>query len=153
MSSRQPYGKFLECLPVPVEPEEFMAVFHMYGDESGKGHQSDYTSFCGYVAHISVWQGFGELWHRLQMKWQVPAIHMGRIMSPDKKDDAWKRVKADWGVTWERKRDLMLAEFSLLIRNSPIVSIGAIVDSAHFRKAGGGHDRIRGEESNGRPDD
>lgn len=111
-----------------------MAVFHMYGDESGKGHQSDYTSFCGYVGHVSVWSGFSELWQRLQMKWQVPAIHMGRIMSPDKKDDVWKRIKTDWGDAWEGKRDLMLREFSLLVRNSPIVSIGAIVDSAHFRK-------------------
>ncbi|MFZ0868883.1 MAG: DUF3800 domain-containing protein [Candidatus Sulfotelmatobacter sp.] len=110
-----------------------MAVFHMYGDESGKGHKDDYTSFCGYVGHVSVWQGVAELWQRLQMKWQVPAIHMGRIMSPDKKDDAWKKIKTDWGDAWERKRDLMLGEFSLLIRNSPIVSIGAIVDSAHFR--------------------
>jgi hypothetical protein len=136
MFSRQPLEqKDLLCgLPIPVEPEEWMAIFHMYGDESGKGHQSDYTSFCGYVGHTSVWQGFSELWHRLQMKWQVPAIHMGRIMNPDKKDDAWKKIKTDWGVTWERKRDLMLAEFSQLIRNSPIVSIGAIVDSAHFRK-------------------
>jgi hypothetical protein len=134
MFSRQPCGESLALLPIPVEPEGWMAVFHMYGDESGKGHKDDYTSFCGYVGHVSVWSGFTELWQRLQMKWQVPAIHMGRIMSPDKKDDAWKKIKADWGGAWERKRDLMLGEFSQLIRNSPIVSVGAIVDSAHFRK-------------------
>ena len=111
-----------------------MAVFHMYGDESGKLHRDDYMSFCGYVGHVSAWQGFAVTWSNLQLKWQVPAIHMGRIMSPDRKDDKWKEIKAAWGDSWETKRDLMLGEFSLLIRNAPIVSVGAIVDSAHFRQ-------------------
>jgi len=58
-------------LPIPVEPEEWMAVFHIYGDESGKGHQGDYTSFCGYVAHISLWQQFAAAWNNCRFKWQV----------------------------------------------------------------------------------
>lgn len=120
-------------LPLPAEAEDWMAVFHIYGDESGKLHQSDYTSFCGYVGHISAWQGFAAMWNNLKFKWQVPAIHMARIMSPDSKDDEWKQVKEDWGKDWEIKRDAMLKEFASLVGNSPVVCVGAIVDSKHFR--------------------
>src|SRR6202040_3582794 len=107
-------------LPIPVEPEEWMAVFHIYGDESGKGHQGDYTSFCGYVAHISLWQQFAAAWNNCRFKWQVPPMHMARIMSPDRKDDAWKKVKDDWGDSWETKRKIMLRDFSELVRDSGI---------------------------------
>jgi hypothetical protein len=134
MFPERPYGEFQDCIPMPVEPEEWMAVFHIYGDESGKGHQSDYTSFCGYVGHFSAWQGFAMQWQNCQLKWQVPAIHMGRIMNPDKKVDAWKAVKDEWGSAWEKKRDIMLRDFSTIVRDSPIVCVGAIVDSKRFRE-------------------
>lgn len=131
-----PYGK--ECLefglPMPAEPENWMAVFHIYGDESGKLHQSDYTSFCGYVGHISLWQGFAAMWNNLRFKWQVPPIHMARIISPDNKDDEWKKVKDEWGTSWVTKRDVMLKEFAELVRTAGVVCVGAIVDSKHFRQ-------------------
>jgi hypothetical protein len=118
---------------MPAEPEDWMAIFHIYGDESGKLHQSDYTSFCGYVGHVSLWQGFAAAWNNLRFKWQVPPIHMARIMFPDNKDDEWKKVKEDWGSSWEKKRDFMLKEFAELIGTSGVVCVGAIVDSKHFR--------------------
>jgi hypothetical protein len=123
----------LGVLPEPVEPEEWMATFHIYGDESGKLHQSEYTSFCGYVAHISVWQGFAAAWNNGRFRWQIPPLHMARIMFPDSKDDEWKKVKADWGTSWETKRDAMLLEFAQLVRHSGVACVGAIVDSKHFR--------------------
>ncbi len=118
--------------PIPVEPEEWMAVFHIYGDESGKLHQSDYPSFCGYVGHVSAWQGVAALWNNLRLKWQVPPIHMARIMSPNNKNDEWTKVKEDWAGSWEAKRDMMLLQFSEIVREAPVVCVGAIVDAKAF---------------------
>jgi hypothetical protein len=134
MFSRQPLEQELRYgLPVPIEPEEWIAVFYLYGDDSGKLHQSDYTSFCGYIAHISLWNSFSA-WNNCRFRWQVPPIHMARIMYPDRKDDEWKKIKDEWGESWKVKRDAMLREFAGLVRVSGIVCVGAIIDAAHFRK-------------------
>lgn len=111
-----------------------MAIFHAYGDESGKlSGKADRTSFCGYVGHISAWSHFASLWNNCRMKWQVPPVHMSRIMFPDRQDDGWKKVKEEWGSGWEKKRTIMLREFGEIVRGSDIVCIGALVDSQHFR--------------------
>lgn len=114
-----------------------MAVFHIYGDESGKmSGNAERTSFCGYVAHISAWQMFATIWNDCRHKWQVPPIHMSRIMVPldqDTKDDDWRKVKEDWGDGWNKKRDLMLRELSEIVLDAKIVCVGAVVDSKHFR--------------------
>lgn len=111
-----------------------MAVFHMYGDESGKlSGNAERTSFCGYVAHISQWQVFANFWNDCRMKWGVPPIHMSRIRFPDSKEDEWKKVKQDWGTAWEKKREFLLRELSQIVFDSRIVCVGAVVDSKHFR--------------------
>ena len=121
-------------LPMPAEREDWMAVFHVYGDESGKlSGDADYTSFCGYVGHVSAWEHFAAMWNNCRFKWQVPPIHMSRIMHPDGKDDDWKKVKQDWGNGWEKKRDIMLRELGEIVRGSDIVCVGAVVDAKHFR--------------------
>jgi hypothetical protein len=111
-----------------------MAAFHIYADESGKfGGKSDYTSFCGYVAHISEWQRFSLEWNNCRFGWGVPPVHMSRIMSPESKDDEWNRIKQSWGSGWEVKRDLMLQDFAATIQSAQVVCIGAVVDANHFR--------------------
>src|SRR5208282_6567447 len=79
-------------LPEPAESEEWMAHFHIYGDDSGKLAKDDYTSFCGYVGHISEWQRFSLEWNNCRLRWEVPPLHMARVMFPDRKDDAWKEI-------------------------------------------------------------
>jgi Protein of unknown function (DUF3800) len=121
-------------IPKPVELEDWMAVFHVYGDESGKlSGKSDYTSFCGYVGHVSAWAQFAQLWNDCRFKWQVPPIHMSRIAFPDSKDDGWKKVKADWGDGWEKMHKHMLRELGEIVRGCDIVCVGAVVDCKHFR--------------------
>jgi hypothetical protein len=120
-------------LPLPVQREAWMATFHIYGDESGKmGVNVDRTSFCGYVGHVSQWGIFAQNWTNCRFKWQVPPIHMSRIMSPHTKDDAWKKVWQGWGNEWEVKRDDMLADFASIVLGSDIICVGAVVDCAHF---------------------
>src|SRR6266853_187457 len=58
---------------------------------------------------------------------------MARIMSPDNKDDKWRKVKENWGKTWEKKRELMLRDFAATVSSAQIACIGAVVDSRHFR--------------------
>jgi hypothetical protein len=59
---------------------------------------------------------------------------MARIMYPDRKDDEWKRTKEHWGAAWDDKRKVMLGEFSEIVKQSGVVCVGGIVDSAHFQK-------------------
>jgi len=111
-----------------------MATFYIYGDESGKMRSgSDYTSFCGYIAHVSEWERFGLEWRNCRFRWQVPPVHMARIMFPDNKDDEWRKVKESWGKLWEKKREMMLGDFAATIRSAQIACVGAVVDANHFR--------------------
>jgi hypothetical protein len=54
-------------------------------------------------------------------------------MSPDNKDDEWRKVKENWGKAWEKKRELMLGDFAATIRSAQIACVGAVVDARHFR--------------------
>jgi hypothetical protein len=58
---------------------------------------------------------------------------MSRIRCPENKEDGWKKVKQDWGTSWDEKRDLMLRDFAETVRGSDIVCVGAVVDAKHFR--------------------
>lgn len=135
MFSRQPLEQeSLVGLPVPIEAKNGIIMFLIFGDESGKLHQGHYTSFCGYVAHVSTWNAFSDMWNRCRFRWQVPPIHMARIMYPDRKDDEWKKIKEQWGQSWEDKRDVMLSELATIVKGSGAICVGGIVDAAHFRK-------------------
>jgi hypothetical protein len=108
--------------------------FAMFADESGKlGKNTDYTSFCGYIAHVSEWQRVDLEWGNARLRFQCPPVHMSRIMAPDQKEDEWKKTKGDWGSEWEPRRDLMLRDFGKIILSAQVICIGAAVDSAHFR--------------------
>jgi len=112
-----------------------MAYFHIYADESGKlSGKSDYTCLCGYVAHVQEWNRVGLEWDACRFRWQVPPLHMSRIMAPDKKDDEWKKKKEEWGDLWERKRDGMLEEFATIIQRASIACVGAVIDAVAYRK-------------------
>lgn len=109
-----------------------MAVFYIYCDQSGKFVRDDYISFCGYVGHASEWERFALEWNNCRMRWGVPAVHMARIMFPDRKDDEWLKIKNARGKDWDKWRDLVLGDFAATIRSAQIVAVGAIVDSKHF---------------------
>lgn len=112
----------------------FMTSFDIYADESGKlGKNTDFTSFCGYIAHTSEWERFRLEWDNARLRFQVPPIHMSRIMNPDSKDDAWRATKSAWGRDWEQRRDLMLNDFAKILLSAQVICVGAVVDAAHFR--------------------
>lgn len=120
-------------LPEPLL-EDWMAVFRICMDESGKfdNQNCEFISMCGYVAHTSEWERIQLEWSNCVFRWQIPPIHMAKIMHPED-DREWKKVKEDWGTAWEDKRDDMLAEFAELMRRSNAACVGAVVDAKHFR--------------------
>ncbi|MGD0798227.1 MAG: DUF3800 domain-containing protein [Acidobacteriaceae bacterium] len=109
--------------------------FALYLDESGKTHKGDFTSLCGYVATMDEWARFSLDWDNLRFKWQVPPIHMARIMYPDKKDDLWKRkYESTPRDMWDSWRDTMLGEFGQLVLNANSVCVGSVVDAEAYRR-------------------
>lgn len=122
------------ALPTPVGLGELMAYFMIYGDESGKLAKSPYVSFCGYVGHVSEWERVSMEWNNLRLSWGVPPIHMRCIKDPERpRCESWLEVKNKWGKDWENKRDAMLRDFGLIVRNSSTVCVGAAVDAEYFR--------------------
>jgi hypothetical protein len=114
-------------------------MFRIYGDESGKmSAKADRTSFCGYVAHQSIWEAFSIHWDSCRFKWGLPPIHMARIRNPESKDDEWKKLKGAWGESdWNAKIPIILRELGEIVRESRIACVGAVVDSQHFRELAG----------------
>ena len=112
-----------------------MAHFYIYGDESGKLANSDFTTFCGYVGTNSEIERVSYEWNNCRFVWGVPTMHMSCITNPTRdRSGEWQKVQADWGDDWEEKRDLMLKEFAGVILGSNIACAGAVVDAGHFRQ-------------------
>jgi hypothetical protein len=57
---------------------------------------------------------------------------MGKIMHPDG-SKRWQMVKDSWGAEWKSRRDEMLEDFSVLINQSRLMAVGAVLDADHFR--------------------
>jgi len=121
-------------LPKPVEVGECMAHYYIYGDESGKLKQSEYTSFCGYVGPSSAFERVMVEWDHCRFAWAVPPLHMRCIMKPERDSTGeWLRVKEAWGNAWEKKRQAMLLEFGAILGRSYLACVGCAIDAAHFK--------------------
>ena len=111
-----------------------MAHVHMFCDESGKGHSSDFVTFCGYLGNNDQWQSFASKWSALRVALRVPPIHMGAILHADEHPQ-WSVVKKRWGDEWDARREDMLKRFSQLIYDEKLLCVGAIVDCHAFKTA------------------
>jgi hypothetical protein len=117
-----------------------MAQFHIYLDESGKLQQkTDYTCICGYLADGGTWERFSAQWNRVRLRWDVPPVHMAKLMKPvgpniAYKSDDWDNVRVRWGANWEPIRNEMLREFAQVISSLAVVALGVIVDAVAYRK-------------------
>lgn len=111
-----------------------MAAFYICVDDSGKlgNPNNNYTSLCGYLAHVSEWGRFSMEWENARLRWPVPPLHMSAVMYPDR-DQEWAAVFKRWGKHWRKMRSLMVKDFAAVIRSAQVVCVGAVVDAAHFR--------------------
>jgi Protein of unknown function (DUF3800) len=134
MCAKSPQFHSRYALPRPVETEEIVAHFYIYGDESGKLGQNEYTSFCGYVGHALEFERAMTEWDACRLAWGVPPLHMRCVMNPDRDATGeWQKVRQKWGSEWEVKRDYMLKEFAEILLQSRLAAVGCVVDSEHFR--------------------
>jgi Protein of unknown function (DUF3800) len=133
---QKPFREARYDLPDATQSGEWTIMFRIYGDESGKmNSNADRTSFCGYVAHQSIWEAFSVHWDACRFKWGLPPIHMARITKPENKPDEWKNLKEQWGeAKWNTVIPVILGELQEIIRESRIACVGAVVDSQHFRE-------------------
>jgi Protein of unknown function (DUF3800) len=122
----------------------------VYLDESGKlSGKSNFTCLAGYVGHATEWERFGIEWTNLRFKWQVPPIHMARIMSPDSKQDEWAKKKQECGALWEEKRDVMISEFATAILNANLIAVGVGVYADVYREVRADPEcRLIGDDTN-----
>ena len=136
-SSQDYAGRFLCASRISSGQGRWIVYFVLYLDESGKSHFGDYTALCGYCASVDEWARFNINWDNLRYKWQVPPIHLSRIMFPQSKEDDWKK-KHDWlvshGVNWDQWRDTMLDEFAQLVQISNTVCVGSVVDAKAYKR-------------------
>lgn len=109
-----------------------MAHVHLFCDESGKIHNSDFVSFCGYLGSNRQWEQLSSEWSALRIKRAVPPIHVSAMMRPEN-DELWSIVKQRWGKEYEDRRELLLDEFSCVISESKILCVGAVVDCNAFK--------------------
>jgi len=130
--------------PEPANVGEWMAVFHVYLDESGKlSGKSDYTCLGGFVASAAEWNRVSFEWNSCLFKWRIPPVHMSRIMASlkrdeeEKRDDAWKKKKHEWGTLWESRRNQFLEELAMIIHRSSLVCVTTLVDANAYRKIQG----------------
>jgi hypothetical protein len=108
--------------------------FALYLDESGKTDKGEFTSLCGYVGTIEEWSRFNTDWDNLRFKWQVPPIHMSRVMYPANKEDEWKRKwESIPNDIWDDWRHKMLDEFAQLIQLGNSLCVGSVVDAVTYR--------------------
>jgi hypothetical protein len=126
---------FSPASPIAAGQERWLMYFALFLDESGKVHQPGHAALCGYVATVDEWQRFGQAWSQLQLKWNVPPLHMSKIMVPER-DEKWAKVRKrveKMGDRWEEFRDNMLNEFCTLIAQSSVASVGSVIDTGAYR--------------------
>lgn len=111
--------------------------FAIYLDESGKVHKGDFTSLCGYLSVQDEWAQFTDKWDRLRIKWNIPPIHMAKIMradDPNTTKGEWKEKYDEWKDIWRDWRDRMLEEFASLVFHANVACVGSVVDSEAYRR-------------------
>ena len=116
-----------------------MAMFHIYVDESGKLQQKQpYTCLCGYLSDGGTWETFHQQWNRVRLRWDVPPLHMAKLMRPSSpnspyKVDQWDSIRSRWGEKFESIRNEMLVEFASVISSLALVAVGAVIDADAYR--------------------
>ena len=116
-----------------------MAFWSIRADESGKidNPKCEVTSLCGFLASAPERDKFGGKWFECQRDWNVPTIHMGRIMHPEDHPE-WADVRERWDRSkpgaWESERDRMLLQFAKLTEEHKLYCSGAVVDADYFRR-------------------
>ncbi len=99
-------------------------MIECYFDDSGKEGQADHRHVClaGYIGHDQFWWNYQQKWRHLLIRHGIPAVHMKN----------WLKISAEkrWSVA---KRNEVLSEFIVAIRESQLIGFGVAVDADVWR--------------------
>jgi hypothetical protein len=106
---------------------ELMIYLQAYFDESGKPHDQDIASFCGFIATVDQWRNCWDAWERLRSDRGLSELKASEVLNHSR--DLSATVSAQ-GVTARVKA---LAPFIHEIRKAVCFGIGVAVDCRAFR--------------------
>ncbi len=120
-SSERRYGSFDHLIAaLALQPDQLMAIFTAYFDESGTPHDSRFVVVAGYLAAVGAWRRFNARWGAVLAAYKVPYFHMREYAHSIGAYDGWKGKEA--------KRARFLKTLIKQIERGPRYGFRAIVD-------------------------
>jgi hypothetical protein len=107
-----------------------MAIVHGAFDESGKFHDHDVTSLCGWVASYDAWERFALRWQAALDEIGIDELHAAEFMGLYGK---YVHLRTIWGAEQEAKKDNALTLLCNVLRGTMGKGVGATIDSKRYR--------------------
>jgi Protein of unknown function (DUF3800) len=107
-----------------------LALLHAVFDESGKFHDHDVISLCGWIGPLEMWDKFAVRWQAALEETGIDELHTAEFMGLY---GQYSHLRAIWGEDWEKKRDEALLRFVNVIRGTVGRGIGATIDTKYYR--------------------
>src|SRR6266852_3862931 len=84
-----------------------MAILHAAFDESGKFHDHDITSLCGWISAIDAWERFGARWQAALDEVGIEELHTSEFMGLHGK---YYHLRTIWGKEKEDRINAALTK-------------------------------------------
>ena len=115
-----------------------MAILHAAFDESGKFHDHDVTSLCGWIASYDAWDCFASGWQAALNEIGIEEFHAADFMGLHGK---YSHLRGIWGDEKEVRKNSALTLLVNVIRSTMGKGVGATIDSKHYRSMDDGFKR------------
>jgi Protein of unknown function (DUF3800) len=107
-----------------------VSVIHAVFDESGKFHDHNVISLCGWIARLEHWEMFAQDWQRILDRFGLKELHAAEFMDLH---GQYFELRNKWGDDKDAKKYDALSAFVDTIKKHVSEGIGAIVDAKYFR--------------------
>jgi hypothetical protein len=109
-----------------------MALVNLHGvfDESGKFHDHDVTSLCGWISALPSWEEFALQWQAALARIGIDELHTAEFMGLH---GQYSHLRTIWGEERDAKISAALTEFVNVIRGTVARGVGATIDSKYYR--------------------
>src|SRR5580700_3644963 len=107
-----------------------MAILHAAFDESGKFHDHDVTSLCGWISPLEAWEKFAIQWQAALDRIGINELHTTEFVSLH---GQYSHLRTIWGEEKEAKISDALTQFVNVIRGTVGKGVGATIDAKHYR--------------------
>jgi hypothetical protein len=106
------------------------AILHGAFDESGKFHDKDVVSLCGWISTLQDWERFGFEWNGILSQFGVKEIHTAELLAFK---GQYSYLRHKWGKRKDEKRDWLINECIRAIRKDVRRGFGVAIDTKHYR--------------------